>query len=135
MRPEDRALAGRHPSILRCMTAYSRPATVRQPSVRVASVDDASRGCACLPVWRVALGCGGFGGIGSAPRFFGAGEPEDEARALMDAAWEMGITLFDTADAYGGGRSETMIGRWLRDRGPEVRSRIVLTTKVFHSVV
>ncbi len=31
----------------------------------------------------------------------------------MDAAWEAGITTFDTADAYGGGRSETWIGEWL----------------------
>src|SRR5215813_812931 len=91
-------------------------------------------GATGLTVSRIALGCGGFGGIGSAPRFFGAGESEDEARALMDAAWEMGITLFDTADAYGGGRSEASIGRWLRHRGSDVRSRIVLTTKVFHSV-
>ena len=28
----------------------------------------------------------------------------------MDAAWELGITHFDTADAYGGGRSERAIG-------------------------
>ncbi len=46
----------------------------------------------------------------------------------------MGITLFDTADAYGGGRSERAIGRWLAQRGPEVRDRLVLSTKVFHSV-
>jgi aryl-alcohol dehydrogenase-like predicted oxidoreductase len=91
-------------------------------------------GATGLTVSRIALGCGGFGGIGSAPRFFGAGESEEEARALMDAAWDMGITLFDTADAYGGGRSEAAIGRWVRDRGSDVRSRIVLTTKVFHSV-
>ena len=31
----------------------------------------------------------------------------------MDAAWELGITTFDTADAYGGGRSETMVGKWI----------------------
>ena len=36
----------------------------------------------------------------------------------MDAAWELGITTFDTADAYGGGRSETWIGEWLADEGP-----------------
>ena len=35
----------------------------------------------------------------------------------MDAAWEAGITTFDTADAYGGGRSETLIGEWLRTKG------------------
>jgi len=87
-----------------------------------------------VEVSRVALGCGNFGGIGSAPAFFGQGESEEEAFALMDAAWELGITLFDTADAYGGGRSERAIGRWLAQRGPEMRERIVLSTKVFHSV-
>jgi aryl-alcohol dehydrogenase-like predicted oxidoreductase len=87
-----------------------------------------------VDVSRIALGCGNFGGIGSAPAFFGQGESEEEAFALMDAAWELGITLFDTADAYGGGRSEQAIGHWLARRGPEVRERIVLSTKVFHSV-
>ena len=79
---------------------------------------------------RLILGCGNFGGIGSAPAFFGQGESEDEAFALMDAAWELGIRAFDTADAYGGGRSETWIGRWLGASGNRPR----LTTKVFHSV-
>jgi aryl-alcohol dehydrogenase-like predicted oxidoreductase len=80
---------------------------------------------------RVILGCGNFGGIGSAPAFFGQGENEAEAFALMDAAWALGITAFDTADAYGGGRSETWIGRWMTSRG----RRLALTTKVYHSVV
>jgi aryl-alcohol dehydrogenase-like predicted oxidoreductase len=74
------------------------------------------------------LGCGNFGGVGSAPEFFGKGQSEDEAFALMDAAWELGITWFDTADAYGGGRSEEAIGRWCRSRG--VRPR--LTTKTYN---
>jgi aryl-alcohol dehydrogenase-like predicted oxidoreductase len=78
----------------------------------------------------VVLGCGNFGGVGSAPAFFGQGESEDEAFALMDAAWELGITAFDTADAYGGGRSEAWIGRWIASTGKRPR----LTTKVFHSV-
>jgi aryl-alcohol dehydrogenase-like predicted oxidoreductase len=80
---------------------------------------------------RLILGCGNFGGIGSAPAFFGQGESEDEAYALMDAAWGMGIPSFDTADAYGGGRSETWIGSWRARTGNEP----TLTTKVFHSVV
>jgi aryl-alcohol dehydrogenase-like predicted oxidoreductase len=88
-----------------------------------------------IAVSRIGLGCGGFGGVGSAPAFFGKGESEAEARDILDAAWEMGITLFDTADAYGGGRSEKAIGAWLRTKGSEVRGSIVLTTKVFHSVV
>ena len=66
-----------------------------------------------LEVTRVILGCGNFGGIGSAPEFFGQGESREEAFALMDAAAELGITVFDTADAYGGGRSERWVGEWL----------------------
>jgi aryl-alcohol dehydrogenase-like predicted oxidoreductase len=81
-----------------------------------------------LVVSRVALGCGNFGGIGSAPELFGRGEDEAGAFALMDAAREQGITLFDTANSYGGGRSEEWVGRWLADRG--ARDQIVLTTKV-----
>lgn len=85
-----------------------------------------------IDVSRVILGCGNFGGIGSSPAFFGAGETEGEAHQLMDAAWEAGITTFDTADAYGGGRSESFIGSWLRSKGPDVRDRIVLATKTFN---
>jgi aryl-alcohol dehydrogenase-like predicted oxidoreductase len=85
-----------------------------------------------IDVSRVILGCGNFGGIGSSPAFFGAGETESEAHALLDAAWSAGITTFDTADAYGGGRSETYIGNWLRTKGSAVRDRLVLTTKTFN---
>src|ERR687883_2028922 len=50
---------------------------------------------------RVIRGCGNFGGIGSAPAFFGQGESKDEAFTILDAARERGITTLDTADAYG----------------------------------
>jgi aryl-alcohol dehydrogenase-like predicted oxidoreductase len=77
----------------------------------------------------VSLGCGNFGGIGSAPEFFGQGIAHEEAMAIMDRAWAAGIAWFDTADAYGGGASERWIGEWLRASG----HRPELTTKVFHS--
>jgi aryl-alcohol dehydrogenase-like predicted oxidoreductase len=80
---------------------------------------------------RIALGCGNFGGIGSAPEFFGQGLDEAQADALMDAAWEAGITHFDTADGYGGGRSELAIGRWIAARGV----RPTLTSKTFHPLI
>jgi aryl-alcohol dehydrogenase-like predicted oxidoreductase len=83
-----------------------------------------------LELSRIGLGCGNFGGIGSAPELFGRGESEEEAFALMDAAREAGVNFFDTAASYGGGSSETWIGRWRRDRGAEA----VLSTKVFWSV-
>src|SRR2546425_262180 len=62
-----------------------------------------------IVVSHVALGCGNFGGVGSAPAFFGQGIPRDEAFRIMDTAWNLGITTFDTADAYGGGRGETWL--------------------------
>ncbi len=83
-----------------------------------------------IDVTCVILGCGNFGGIGSAPDFFGQGESRAEAFALMDAAWAAGIRTFDTADAYGGGRSESWIGEWRRARG--VGDELVLSTKVFN---
>jgi aryl-alcohol dehydrogenase-like predicted oxidoreductase len=41
---------------------------------------------------------------------------EKDAVAVLDAAVESGVTFFDTADVYGDGRSEQLIGRYLRDR-------------------
>jgi aryl-alcohol dehydrogenase-like predicted oxidoreductase len=49
----------------------------------------------------------------------------DQAREVVDAALESGITLIDTADAYGGGRSEEILGRVLQGR----RDDVVLSTK------
>lgn len=85
-----------------------------------------------VSVSRVILGCGNFGGIGSAPAFFGMGTSREDALALLDEAWELGITTLDTADAYGGGRSETIIGEWLERRGADVREHVVVTTKTFN---
>jgi aryl-alcohol dehydrogenase-like predicted oxidoreductase len=91
-------------------------------------VDYRALGSTGVEVSRVVLGCGNFGGIGSAPEFFGMGEDDAAAAAIMDRAWELGITTFDTADAYGGGRSESAIGRWIAARGV----RPVLATKTFN---
>src|SRR5213082_540900 len=40
---------------------------------------------------------------------------EADARAVLDASVQEGVTFFDTADVYGDGRSETLIGRFLAD--------------------
>jgi aryl-alcohol dehydrogenase-like predicted oxidoreductase len=77
---------------------------------------------------RFVLGGGNFGGIGSAPELFGQGENEEAGFELLEAGWELGIRAVDTADAYGGGRSERTIGRWLRQTGKRPR----LTTKTFN---
>src|SRR5262245_31269898 len=90
---------------------------------------------------RISLGC----------VTFGREIDEDCAFATMDYALEHGITLFDTAEAYGGGQarayrraqfgvddkrevsgemysSEKIVGRWIRSRG--CRGQIIVVTKV-----
>jgi aryl-alcohol dehydrogenase-like predicted oxidoreductase len=54
------------------------------------------------------------------------------AFAVMDRALELGITMFDTADSYGGGYSERWVGRWLAER--DVHDEIAVTTKVGNRV-
>src|SRR5436305_189515 len=97
-------------------------------------MDYRSLGSTGLKISRLALGCGNFGGIGSAPAFYGMGENAEQAFALMDRAWDAGINVFDTADAYGGGRSEEFIGQWIAAKGPRVRDGLVLSSKVFNPV-
>jgi aryl-alcohol dehydrogenase-like predicted oxidoreductase len=53
---------------------------------------------------------------------------EADARAVLDASLDAGVTFFDTADVYGDGRSETLIGAWRRDQAdPE---SITVATKI-----
>ncbi len=52
---------------------------------------------------------------------------EADARAVLTASVEAGVTLFDTADVYGDGRSETMIAGFLEDN-PGVR--VTVATKM-----
>lgn len=59
---------------------------------------------------------------------FGREIDRELAFAVLDHAREQGITLLDTAEAYGSGRSETVLGEWIADR--RSRETIVLATKV-----
>ena len=62
----------------------------------------------------------------------GSWGPTDDAVSLeaMHAAVDAGVTFFDTADAYGDGRSERLIGRLLRERD----ERLVVATKFGRAV-
>ncbi|MGN0062990.1 MAG: aldo/keto reductase [Nocardioides sp.] len=53
---------------------------------------------------------------------------EDAARPLITAAWEAGVTVFDTANVYAAGSSEEVTGKILREIAP--REEYVLATKV-----
>src|SRR5580704_9055621 len=62
---------------------------------------------------------------------FGRRLDTEAARSVIDAAIEAGITLLDTADMYGTGRSEEILGEVLAGR----RDQVVLATKFGHSGV
>src|SRR5437867_2902058 len=48
-----------------------------------------------------------------------------DARALLDLAYDSGITHFDTARVYGQGQSEAILGEFIRDK----RDRVTIATK------
>jgi aryl-alcohol dehydrogenase (NADP+) len=60
---------------------------------------------------------------------FGAETDEAGAHRQLDLFTEAGGTFVDTADVYGGGRSEEIIGRWLASRPAAVTEHVVLATK------
>lgn len=53
----------------------------------------------------------------------------EEAKATLRAAYEGGVTFFDTADVYGGGRSESIIGEFLREV-PAAGDEVLVATKL-----
>jgi D-threo-aldose 1-dehydrogenase len=77
-------------------------------------------GASGVEVTRFALGCAPLAGL-----YEPVGEPQ--ARAAIDAAWELGVRAFDTAPHYGAGLSEQRVGAALRERPHE---EYVLCTKV-----
>ena len=83
-----------------------------------------------LDISRIWFGCGNFGGMGSSPEFRHVGDSEDKALELLDHARRVGLRRFDTANTYGGGASETVLGKWLRAQGPAFRETVQVATKV-----
>ncbi len=60
---------------------------------------------------------------------FGVETDEAGSHEQLDRFVEAGGTLVDTADVYGGGQSEEIIGRWFASRPADVTERVVLATK------
>jgi aryl-alcohol dehydrogenase-like predicted oxidoreductase len=79
---------------------------------------------------RIVFGCGNFGGIGSSPELRGAGDSEEQALHLLDHARRVGLRRFDTANTYGGGASERILGKWLRSQGASFLRDAQIATKV-----
>lgn len=60
---------------------------------------------------------------------FGTETDEGEAFAILDRFIEADGNLLDTANVYGAGASEELLGRWFASRPADVTSRVVLATK------
>lgn len=73
-----------------------------------------------LRVSAVGLGCNNFG----------SRIDQAATQAVVDAAIDAGVTYFDTAEAYGNGASEELLGRAIADR----RAEVVIATKWGHPV-
>jgi aryl-alcohol dehydrogenase-like predicted oxidoreductase len=74
------------------------------------------------PASRVGLGTWAMGGVQW------GGTDDNESVKTIHAALDLGVTLIDTAPAYGFGHSEEVVGRAITERGG--RDRIVVATKV-----
>ncbi len=81
-----------------------------------------------LRVSRIALGCMSYGARGFHQWTLG----EEESQPFFRQAVELGITLWDTANGYGGGTSEEFVGRAMRRFAR--REDIVVATKVYNKM-
>lgn len=82
-----------------------------------------------LKVSEISLGCWAIGGPswrdGSAVGW--TGNNDEDSLTGLRRAWELGINHFDTADVYGDGHSERVLGRWLKE---VPRDKVVIASKV-----
>jgi aryl-alcohol dehydrogenase-like predicted oxidoreductase len=88
-------------------------------------MDYRNLGASGLRVPVLSFGAGTFGGSGP---LFGAWGNTDaaEAQRLIDIALEAGVNLFDTADVYSAGASETVLGQAIKGR----RDAVLISTKM-----
>lgn len=74
------------------------------------------------PVSALGLGCMGMS------EFYGASD-DAQSLATLERALELGVNFFDTADTYGFGHNESLLGRFLAQGGPARRQRVVIASK------
>ncbi len=74
------------------------------------------------PVSSIGLGCMGMS------EFYGATD-DAQSRSTMARALELGVNFFDSADIYGLGHNESLIGQFLKAGGAARRAQVVLATK------
>lgn len=73
-------------------------------------------------IFPVGLGCMGMS------EFYGDSD-DKTSFTLLDKAAEIGVNFWDTADTYGFGHNESLIGQWLQSHSTDVRKQLVIATK------
>ncbi|MEU9454926.1 aldo/keto reductase [Streptomyces sp. NPDC048277] len=76
------------------------------------------------------FGAGAIGGVGSSAKTLGRGISAEQGMRRLDEAEQLGIRVVDTADSYGAGESERVVGDWLAGRAG---SGMLVATKVGNS--
>jgi predicted oxidoreductase len=84
-----------------------------------------------LVVSRIAYGCAGLAPWGSAPL---SAADQAKATTLINTAYDNGITFFDHADIYAGGKAEAAFGQALR-QSPGLREKITIQSKCGQKVM
>jgi aryl-alcohol dehydrogenase-like predicted oxidoreductase len=82
-----------------------------------------------IKITRIGFGCSNFGGIGSDLRLVGKGDSEDDAHKILDAVYDLGINYYDTATTYGNGKSEEILGNWIK-KNTLSRKDVFISSKV-----
>jgi 1-deoxyxylulose-5-phosphate synthase len=91
-------------------------------------VEQVKLGSTGLEVSRLCLGCMSYGEPDRGNHTWTLGE--EASRPFIQRALELGVTFFDTANAYSAGSSEEILGRALRDFAS--RDEVVIATKVYN---
>ena len=133
--PDDKSATYREPGLRRTYHPGGRscaePSTSRPPAIGFSTCPRADTGYmrylnagTLSRISRIGLGTWQFG---SREWGYGQSYAGQEARAIVRRALELGVTLFDTAELYGFGRSERILGEALG----QDRDSVVLATKIF----
>jgi aryl-alcohol dehydrogenase-like predicted oxidoreductase len=84
-----------------------QPPHLLPPKLNISMIPQRQLGAGGPMVGAIGLGCMSFAGA------YG-GAPEADCFAILDRCAELGVTLMDTANIYGNGRSEEILGKWLK---------------------
>src|SRR5918996_5748822 len=96
-----------------CNRLHSSLGATRSQPTKGVSMPDVALGSQGLTVSRLGLGCMGMS------RAYGEADDEDSV-ATLQRALDLGVTFLDTADMYGWGHNEELVGRAIKARRDEV---------------